>query len=132
MSFFFPEPYTHSVKKIKVELDFSNWATKLDLKDATGADTLKFAKKPDLASLTLEADKLHIDILAELDVDKLELVSVDLNTLSDAVDNNLVKKLYMMNLFKKLMLLILVNLIKKQIMIIRPVILKVKYQILLA
>ena len=102
------------------------------MKDATGADTLKFAKKPDLASLTLEADKLHIDILAELDVDKLELVSVELNTLSDAVDNNLVKKLYMMNLFKKLMLLILVNLIKKQIMIIRPVILKVKYQILLA
>ena len=40
------------------------------MKDATGADTLKFAKKPDLASLTLEADKLHIDILAELDVDK--------------------------------------------------------------
>ena len=28
----FPEPYTHSKNKIKVELDLSNYATKFDLK----------------------------------------------------------------------------------------------------
>ena len=32
-------------KQCKVELDFSNYATKTDLKNATGVDTLEFAKK---------------------------------------------------------------------------------------
>ena len=35
---------------VKVELDLSNYATKADLKNATGVDTSKFAKKADLAS----------------------------------------------------------------------------------
>ena len=41
----FPEPYSHSKKKKKVELDWikSNYATKSDLKNATGVDTLNFA-----------------------------------------------------------------------------------------
>ena len=30
---------------VKAELDFSNYATKADLKNATGLDTLDFAKK---------------------------------------------------------------------------------------
>ena len=30
---------------MKVELDLSNYATKTDLKNATGVDTSKFAKK---------------------------------------------------------------------------------------
>ena len=34
---------------VKVELDLSNYATKADLKNATGVDTLKFTKKVDLA-----------------------------------------------------------------------------------
>ena len=38
----------------KVELDLSNYATKADLKSATDADALKFAKKVDLASLKSE------------------------------------------------------------------------------
>ena len=36
---------------MKVKLDLSNYATKADLKNATGADTLKLSKKDDLASL---------------------------------------------------------------------------------
>ena len=36
---------------VKVGLELSNYATKADLKNATGADILKFAKKVDLASL---------------------------------------------------------------------------------
>ena len=74
---YFP-PYSYSKNKIEVELDFSNYATKSDLKNATGADTSQFFKKDDLANLKSEVDKLDIDKLAELDADKLELVPVNL------------------------------------------------------
>ena len=50
MSEYFPEPKS-SGRRVQVELDFSNYATKADLKNATGVDTLKFAKKFDLAKL---------------------------------------------------------------------------------
>ena len=36
---YFPGPYTHSKCKIKVDLDLPNYATKSDLKNATGVDT---------------------------------------------------------------------------------------------
>ena len=42
---YFPEPYNRSRNKIKVELDLSNYATRSDLKNATGVDTSKFVKK---------------------------------------------------------------------------------------
>ena len=48
---YFPEPHIHSKVKIEVELDLSNYATKSDLKNATGGDTSDFAEKADLASL---------------------------------------------------------------------------------
>ena len=69
---------------MKVELDLSNYATKADLKNATGVDTFEFAKKVDLASLKSEIDKL--------DIGKLETTSVDLSKLNDAVKNEVVKK----------------------------------------
>ena len=49
--------------KVKVELDLSNYATKADLKNATGVDTSKFAKKVDLSNLISNVDKLEIDKL---------------------------------------------------------------------
>ena len=48
---YFLEPYTRSRKKIKVELDLSNYATKSNLKSATFAVTSDFAKKANLTSL---------------------------------------------------------------------------------
>ena len=45
---------------IEIEVDLSNYATKADLKNATGADTSEFAKKTDLASLKSDVDKLDI------------------------------------------------------------------------
>ena len=51
----------------------SNYATKSDLKNATGVDTSQSAKRDDLPNLKLECDKLVIDKLAELDADKLKL-----------------------------------------------------------
>ena len=84
----------------------SDYATKSDLKNTTGADTSKFAKNVDLADLKSNADKLDIDELKnvpthlgnlkskvdKLDVDKLLPISVDLSKLSDVVKIDVVKK----------------------------------------
>ena len=74
---------------VKVEVDLSNYATKADLKNATGIYTWYFAKKFDLASLKTEIDKL--------DVGRWETFPVDLSKLTDLVKNEVVKKTYMMN-----------------------------------
>ena len=92
--------------RVKVELDLSNYASKADLKNATGVDTSNFAKKVNLASLKFEVNKLHIDKLKnlptglnslkskvdKLKVDKLVPVLVDLSKLSDVVRNDVVKE----------------------------------------
>ena len=41
---YFPEPKSFG-GIVKVELDLSNYATKVNLKKAAGVDTLKFAEK---------------------------------------------------------------------------------------
>ena len=101
---YFPEP--KFLGKVKIELDLSNHATKTDLKNATGIDTLSFAKKVDLASLKSDVDKLDINKLKnvptnlknlkskvyKLDVHKLVPVPVELSKLSDVVKNDVVKK----------------------------------------
>ena len=91
---------------MKVELDLSNYATKADLKSATGVDTSKFAKTVDLTSLKSNVNKLDIDNFKnvptdlnnlkskvdKLDADRLVPVPVDLIKLSDVVKNDVVKK----------------------------------------
>ena len=95
-----------SRERVKVELDFSYYATRSYLKNAAGADTSKFVKKVDLAHLKTNADKLDIDKLKnvltnlsnfeseidQLDFDKLVPFPVDLSKLSDVVKNDVVKK----------------------------------------
>ena len=88
---YFP-PYNYSKNKIELELDLSNFATKYDLKSATGADASECAKKYDLANLKSEVDKLDIEKLSELDVAKLKPVPTDLRKLNDVVKNDVVKK----------------------------------------
>ena len=44
-----------------MELYSSNYATKAELRNATGVDTLDFAKKTDLANLKSDVDKSDID-----------------------------------------------------------------------
>ena len=46
MSEYFPKPKSLGAN-VKVELDLSNYATKADLKNATGVDPSDFAKKTD-------------------------------------------------------------------------------------
>ena len=57
--FDFPEPKSIG-GTVKVEKDLSNYVKKANLKNATGVDTSKFAKKLDLASLKSNVDKLDI------------------------------------------------------------------------
>ena len=45
MSQYFPKPYEPFGGDINVKVDLSNYATKVDLKNATGVDTSSFAKK---------------------------------------------------------------------------------------
>ena len=66
MSQYFPKPYKPFGRNINVKVDLSNYATKTDLKNATGVDTSNLPAKSDLASLKAKTDKI--------DVDKLEIV----------------------------------------------------------
>ena len=62
MSAYFPEQKSLG-RKLKVELDLPNYATKTDLKNVTGVDISSFTKKTDLANLKSTVDKLDIDEL---------------------------------------------------------------------
>ena len=63
---------------MKVELDSSNYATKADLKNATGIDTWSFAKKVDLTNSKSNVGKL--------DIGKLKNVPTNLSNLKSKVD----------------------------------------------
>ena len=86
MSQYFPKPYEPSGGDINFKVDWSKYATKAGLKQATGIDTSKLAAKSDLASLKAEVN--------ELDIDKLIPVPVDLNKLSDVVKNDVNNNIY--------------------------------------
>ena len=58
---YFPKPYEPFGRDINVKVDFSNYATKADSKNARGIDTSKLAAKSDLVSLKAEVIKLDID-----------------------------------------------------------------------
>ena len=80
-------PYKSSSNNINVELDLSNYATKNDIKNITQVDVSSFASKTNLAALKTEVDKINID--------KLKTAPVDLAKLTNAVENDLVKKNYL-------------------------------------
>ena len=89
MSQYFPKPYKPFGGDISVKVDFSNYASKTDIKNISHVDTSSFALKSNLASLKTEVDKL--------DINQLVLVPVDLSKLSDVVKNDAVKELYTIN-----------------------------------
>ena len=105
MSEYFPEPNALGVG-VKIELDLSNYAAKANLKNTTGIDASKFAKKSDLANLKFEVNKLDTDELKKaslnlnnlkskvykLDVNKLVLIAVDLSKPSNVVKYDVLKK----------------------------------------
>ena len=92
---YFLECYTRNKSKAKVELDLSNYAKKSNLKNASGIDTSKFVRKLDLANLKSNIDKLEkvqsdLDSLKSKvnnsDVDNLKPFPICLKKLSDVVD----------------------------------------------
>ena len=83
MSQYYP-PYKSSSNNIKVELDLANYATKTDLKNITHVDVSSFASKTNLAILKTEVDKI--------DADKLKTAPSDLAKLTNAIENDVVKK----------------------------------------
>ena len=93
MNQYFPKPYNFFEGNINVKVDLSNYATKTDLKNATGIDTSNFALKSNLASLKGEVYKI--------DVDKLKAAPADLSKLNSVVKMMLLKRLCMINYLLK-------------------------------
>ena len=145
MSQYFPKPYEPFGGDINVKVDLSNYATKADIKNISHVDTSSFALKTNLASLKTEVDKL--------DIDKLVPVPVDLSKLSDVVKNDVVKKTVYDKLVAKVnsidtsrfvlktkydrdkaeienKILILAVLLKRQIIMLKSLKQRVKYQVL--
>ena len=77
-------PYKSSSNNVKVELDLTNYATKTDLKNITHVDVSSFASKTNLAALRTKVDKI--------DTDKLKTTPTDLAKLTNAIENDVVKK----------------------------------------
>ena len=84
MSQYYP-PYKSSNNNIKVELDLANYTTKTDLNNITHVDVSSFASKTNLAALKTEVDKI--------DADKLKTTPADLAKLTNAIENDVVKKI---------------------------------------
>ena len=80
-------PYKSSRNNVKVELDLTDYATKTDLKNITHVDVSSlssFASKTNLAALKTEVDKI--------DTDTLKTAPNDLAKLTNAIENDIVKK----------------------------------------
>ena len=77
-------PYKSSSNNVKVELDLTNYATKTNLKNVTHVDVSSFASKTNLAALKTEVDKI--------DTNKLKTAPTDLAKLTNAIENDVVKK----------------------------------------
>ena len=63
---------------MKIDLDFSNYTTKSDFKNATGIDTSSFAKQVGLTNLKSNIDRLNID--------KLKNILTNLSNLKSKLD----------------------------------------------
>ena len=77
-------PYKSSRNNIKVVLDLTCYATKAALKNVTHVDVSSFTSKINLAPLKTE--------VAKIDVDKLKTAPVDLAKLTNAIENDVIKK----------------------------------------
>ena len=82
MSQYSPKPFGCFVGKVKMGLNFSTYATNADLKEETVVDTSNLTIRSDLTKLKAEVDKIYVG--------KLKTVPVDLNRLSNVVNNEVV------------------------------------------
>ena len=61
MGQYFPKPYEPFGGDINVKVDLSNYATKADLKGATGIDTSNLTLKSNLGKLKAEIGKVDVE-----------------------------------------------------------------------
>ena len=136
MSQYFPKPFRSFGGNNNVKVDLSNYAINADINNTLHVDTPSFALKTKIANLKTEVDKL--------DIDKLVLVPVGLSKLSNVVKNEVVEKIVYDKLVTKVnnidtsgcvlktkydadktelkkQFLILVNFLKKQIIMLKLV-----------
>ena len=81
---------------MKVKLDLFNYEIKADFKGTKAVTTSNLAPNPDLVNL-----KIVVDII---DIDEIKPALADLYKLRNVVDNNVVKKLCMVNWSQTLIL----------------------------
>ena len=67
---YFPKPYDSFDRDINFKVGLSNYASKRDIKKITHVDTSSFPLKSNLANLKTKVDKLDINKLKILDIDK--------------------------------------------------------------
>ena len=84
MSQYLPKPDEPFGGDVNVTVYLFNYATKDGIKNITHVDTSSFALKTNVANLKAGVDKL--------DIDKLAPLTADLSKLSNAVNNEVVKK----------------------------------------
>ena len=77
-------PYKSSSNNVKVELYLTNYTTKTDLKNVIHVYVSSFASKTNSAALKTEVDKI--------DTNKLKTAPADLAKLTNAIENDVVKK----------------------------------------
>ena len=66
---YFPKPYDPFGGDINVEVGLSNYATNIDLNNATAIDTSKLTAKSYSVSLKAQIDQLDIDKLVPVAID---------------------------------------------------------------
>ena len=66
MSQYFPKSYEPFSGDIKVKVEFSNYATEIDIRNISDIDTSSFTLKSNLTGLKTEVDKLDINKLKRL------------------------------------------------------------------
>ena len=86
---YFPKPHKCSGGNIKVDLDLFNYLAKANLKEAGSVNISNLTAKSALAILKAEVDKI--------DQNKLKTIPFDLSKLSSILDNDVIKKLCMIN-----------------------------------
>ena len=97
---YYPEPDSHIIDKVKVVLDFSNYATEKELDHATCIDASGKDEKKDFIALRAEVDKLDINEVnnvstslnnskikvGDLHICNLKTVAADLKKVSDVIE----------------------------------------------
>ena len=126
---YFPKSNALFGRDINVKDDLCNYATKTHLKKATGVDTSKLAVKSVLASLKAEIDKIDLETIYDKLVAKVNNIDTSgfvLKTKQDIDKSDLEKKINHANI----KYLILVDMFKKQNIMLKLLKLKVKYLVL--